>query len=125
MSSRFDPLKAIWKSQFFFETVFVDDPKIQFDLRTMTDTGDASSCTHGDERISGQAFIADNPPITHSIKFNTPDGKKFRGFAIRDEQSGEIRKIVGAAKFPSAVRFKSKTAAAAQDEATWVATKNP
>ncbi|HBB87190.1 MAG TPA: hypothetical protein DC047_06210 [Blastocatellia bacterium] len=127
MSSPYDPLKARWKSELFFEasSQFVADPDGEFDLRTMTDSGQAGTCTHGGQNIIGRAFVANSPPLTHSIKFNMPNGTKFRGFAIKDPESLEIRKIVGAVKFPTAFRFKTKTAAADQAEATWVATKQP
>lgn len=129
MSNEFAPLKYRWNSQFFFEPAsqIVDDPSGEFDLRTMdANSGDAGTCTHGGQRIQGRAFVVhpSSPPLTHSIKFNMPNGDKFRGFAIQD-QSGEIRKIVGSVKFGNMVRLKSKAAAADQDEATWVATKNP
>jgi hypothetical protein len=112
-----------------------------FDLTNLESDGNPKNCLHKDKKIVGHVDTLDIPPVAFTITFDqfpvsgVGFEQHYRGVAIRDLSTKKITTIVGFSRGPSDLplkkgmkKAKGKAAAAAaadQDEATWVATKQP
>src|ERR1043165_3361621 len=140
------PLAKQWRSQVQGSADIHGD----FDLRLMTNGGDASRCNHGPNHdpISGVSDEIPPQPEAPSAKFfvridqvplKLPGVKiQYRGIAILNPGNNEINKIIGfkrvivstlAPRDPTRRAKEDEEAfalivrALAQDEGTWVATQ--
>jgi len=124
-----------------------DDIDGDFDLRRMLDDGEAAgTSTHGNQTIgqlpiSGKTVkivnVPEAPHARYLVRFDQQPSPgltfRYRGVAIWNPALNEITKIVGvkivrasAAPGPAETpKRKGEALLAGQDEATWVATKNP
>jgi hypothetical protein len=118
----------------------------EFDLTLMKDDGKADPCNHNGRALTGvtdKLNVPEAPDARYLVRLDEDITARvhqhYRGVAIWDPNKKEISKIIGVTfitrtffPFTDAVvdaatkrKEEAAIAAAPQDEATWVATKNP
>lgn len=137
-----------WKSRVGHDLgSLADDVLGDFDLTNMSDGGDAQNCKRDPDNgdalsgVTKRLTIQEAPTARYLVRIDqtTPVVAHYRGVAIWNAAKNEITKIVGFIRTPVTTRPKADAPAASadrkgkdlapltadQDEATWVATKNP
>jgi hypothetical protein len=103
-----------------------------FDLRNMSDAGDAAGCTHGGQNITGRARRVDLPPTAYFVEFDQTASvvAHYKGVVLRHLLGGQpVRTISGSVVFVVNVEIRKimqideRVLDGTQLEATWVATQ--